>query len=245
MLMEGTVSGRFSWPRRCVLAMVGVFVLSLPITTLRAEPASGTSGADAADRTQSADAPAPDVASAPPAPENKSPQKPASGERVRDVDVESSLADFRQTAKHNLELSQTNFARRSAAERQFEAVKAAFEAETTSLDQVLEAQRRLAEARVSYARSASELGEDPVKREYVFALAALQASNQALNDARRIWKQVHRTYVEGEPGAMESQHEAQAREQYFQFKSQTQLLLGSYLKAKEAWAARTTPDGTR
>jgi len=237
MLMEGTVSGRFSWPTCCGLAMVGVFVLSLPITTLRAEPSSGASGADAADR--------PQAAPASPASENPSPQKPALGERASDVDVEGSLADFRQTAKHNLELSQTNFARRSAAERQFEAVKAAFDAETTSLDQLLDAQRRLAETRVSYAKTACNLGEDPIKREYGFALASLQTANQALNDARQIWKQVHRTYVEGEPGAKESQQEAQAREQYFQFKSQTQLLLGSYLKAKEAWDARTSPAGTR
>ncbi|HEV3138104.1 MAG TPA: hypothetical protein VGZ26_09370, partial [Pirellulales bacterium] len=99
-------------------------------------------------------------------------------------------------------------------------------------------QRRLAEARVSYARTASDLGEDPVKREYVFALAALQATNQALNDARKIWKQVRREYVDAEPGGNESRQEAQAREQYFQFKSQTQKMLDGYLNAKAVYDKR-------
>jgi hypothetical protein len=53
----------------------------------------------------------------------------------------------------NYELTQTNFNRALAADRQVEAVQAAFEAETVTLDQLLEAQRRRAEAQTSYFRT--------------------------------------------------------------------------------------------
>ena len=53
----------------------------------------------------------------------------------------------------NYELTQTNFNRTLAADRQVEAVQAAFEAETVTLDQLLEAQRRRAEAQTSYFRT--------------------------------------------------------------------------------------------
>jgi hypothetical protein len=53
----------------------------------------------------------------------------------------------------NFALAQTNFNRRVAAERQVEAVQAAYDAGTVTLDQLLDAQRRRAEAESSYARA--------------------------------------------------------------------------------------------
>ena len=50
-------------------------------------------------------------------------------------------------------LSQTNFNRRVAAQRQVEAVQAAYETETVTIDRVLEAQRRLAVAESEFFRS--------------------------------------------------------------------------------------------
>jgi beta-lactamase regulating signal transducer with metallopeptidase domain len=157
-------------------------------------------------------------------------------------DPEKLLAEFRMTAERNIKLVETNYARRVAAERQLEAVKAAYEAETVTLDQVLEAQRRWTETRISYARTVSDLATVPAaQREYVFALACLKASNDALNDAKQIWKKVHAAYVAGSEGG-EAKEEAQAREQYLQFKAQFQKLLSGYLKAKAAYEGRKAAD---
>jgi hypothetical protein len=53
----------------------------------------------------------------------------------------------------NFALAQTNYNRRVAAERQVEAVQAAYDANTVTFDQLLDAQRRRAEAESSYYRS--------------------------------------------------------------------------------------------
>jgi hypothetical protein len=53
----------------------------------------------------------------------------------------------------NFALSQTNFNRRVAAERQVEAVQAAYDAGTVTFDQLLDAQRRRADAESGYYRS--------------------------------------------------------------------------------------------
>ena len=50
-------------------------------------------------------------------------------------------------------MTETNFNRTLAADRQVEAVQAAYEAETVTLDQLLEAQRRRADAQTSYFRT--------------------------------------------------------------------------------------------
>jgi hypothetical protein len=162
-------------------------------------------------------------------------------DRALAVNLEKLLAEFRKSAELNIKLAATNDARRVAAQRQLDAVEAAYEAETVTLDQVLDAQRRLAETRCSYARVVSDLATDPAQREYVRALASLTASNEALRDAKRIWKKVHAAYVVGSKGG-EAKEEAQAREQYFQFKTQTQKLLPGYLKAKAAYEGRKADD---
>ena len=75
--------------------------------------------------------------------------------RLQDEELEAShaLVEAVRNVDTNFALSQTNFNRRVAAERQVEAVQAAYDANTVTLDQLLDAQRRRAEAESSYYRS--------------------------------------------------------------------------------------------
>ncbi len=75
--------------------------------------------------------------------------------RLQDEELEVShaLVEAVRNVDTNFALSQTNFNRRVAAERQVEAVQAAYDAGTVTLDQLLDAQRRRAEAESSYARA--------------------------------------------------------------------------------------------
>ncbi|MBI3837100.1 MAG: TolC family protein [Planctomycetia bacterium] len=67
--------------------------------------------------------------------------------------------------------------------------------------------------------------------ELAFAWRNLETSNTALNSAKQTWKKIHLLYVVGSKGG-EAKEEAQAREQYFQFKSTTQTLLNELLRAE-------------
>lgn len=75
--------------------------------------------------------------------------------RLQDSELEVShqLGDALRNLEGNYELTQTNFNRRVAAEKQVEAVKAAFDANTITIDVLLDAQRRRADAEVAYYRS--------------------------------------------------------------------------------------------
>ncbi len=75
--------------------------------------------------------------------------------RLQDEELEAShaLVEAVRNVDTNFALSQTNFNRRVAAERQVEAVQAAYDAGTVALDQLLDAQRRRAEAESAYARA--------------------------------------------------------------------------------------------
>jgi outer membrane protein TolC len=75
--------------------------------------------------------------------------------RLQDEELEAShaLVEAVRNVDTNFALAQTNFNRRVAAERQVDAVQAAYDAGTVTLDQLLEAQRRRAEAESSYARA--------------------------------------------------------------------------------------------
>ncbi len=75
--------------------------------------------------------------------------------RMQDSELEVShqLGDAIRNLDGNYDLAQSNFNRRVAAEKQVEAVKAAFEADTVTLDLLLDAQRRRADAEVAYYRS--------------------------------------------------------------------------------------------
>jgi len=75
--------------------------------------------------------------------------------QLQDEELEAShaLVDAVRNVDTNFALAQTNFNRRVAAERQVEAVQAAYDANTVTLDQLLDAQRRRAEAESAYYRS--------------------------------------------------------------------------------------------
>jgi outer membrane protein TolC len=70
-----------------------------------------------------------------------------------ELEVSHALVEAIRNIDTNFALAQTNFNRRVAAERQVEAVQAAYDAGTTTFDQLLDAQRRRAEAESSYYRS--------------------------------------------------------------------------------------------
>jgi outer membrane protein TolC len=70
-----------------------------------------------------------------------------------ELEVSHALVEAIRNVDTNFALAQTNFNRRVASERQVEAVQAAYDAGTTTFDQLLDAQRRRAEAESSYFRS--------------------------------------------------------------------------------------------
>ena len=75
--------------------------------------------------------------------------------RLNDQELELShqLADAIRDLDANFVVAQSNFNRRVAAQKQVESVEAAYDAGTVTLDLLLDAQRRLADAESSYYRS--------------------------------------------------------------------------------------------
>ena len=71
----------------------------------------------------------------------------------QELEVSHQLADALRDLDRFYVLSQTTFNRRVAAERQVEAVRAAYETQTVTLDVLLDAQRRLADSESAYYRS--------------------------------------------------------------------------------------------
>ena len=74
----------------------------------------------------------------------------------QELEVSHQLADAIRDVDTNYTLAQTNFNRRVAAEQQVEAVQAAYEAGTVTLDLLLEAQRRRSDAEAAYYRSLTD-----------------------------------------------------------------------------------------
>jgi len=68
-------------------------------------------------------------------------------------EISHRIADAMRQLELTYQLTQTNFNRALAADRQAEAARVAFEGETVTIDQLLEAQRRQAEAQTSYYRT--------------------------------------------------------------------------------------------
>ncbi len=75
--------------------------------------------------------------------------------KLQDLELEIShqLADAVRQLEYNYILTQTNFNRTLAADTQVDAVQAAFDAETVTLDLLLEAQRRRAESQATFFRT--------------------------------------------------------------------------------------------
>lgn len=85
--------------------------------------------------------------------------------RLQDAELEIShqLTDAVRQLDLNYKLTQTNFNRTLAADNQVDALEAAFEAQTVTLDQLLEAQRRRAEAQTSFFRTLLDYQRSIVK----------------------------------------------------------------------------------
>lgn len=71
----------------------------------------------------------------------------------QELELSHQLAHAVRNLDAGFTLTRTNFNRRVAAQRQVEAVSAAYETQTVTLDVLLDAQRRLAEAEIGYFRS--------------------------------------------------------------------------------------------
>jgi beta-lactamase regulating signal transducer with metallopeptidase domain len=230
MIMERTAPSRLSWPQRGALLVSGALLLSVSLTALQAEPTTSESAAPKSGPFQASQGQEAGTT----APATKPARAAAATTRIASLDESNqlgdSLADLVRSARLNIELSETDLIRCEAMERQLAAIETAFDAGTVTVDQLLEAQRRMVDARVSYAKTVCKLAAGSVKGEYIFSLASLTAFNEALKSARRVWKKTH-----GE--AVESSEESQARAQYFQVKAQVQERLQDYLKAKSAWEA--------
>lgn len=74
----------------------------------------------------------------------------------QELELQHGLAEAIRDLDTNYRLAQTNFNRRVAAQRQVEAVQAAYDAGTVTLDLLLEAQRRRADAEAAYYRSITD-----------------------------------------------------------------------------------------
>ncbi len=73
--------------------------------------------------------------------------------KEQELEVTHQLGDAIRNLVNNYNLTQTNFNRRVAAEKEVEAVLTAYESGTVTIDTVLDAQRRRADAEVAYFRS--------------------------------------------------------------------------------------------
>jgi outer membrane protein TolC len=73
--------------------------------------------------------------------------------KEQELEISHQLAHAVRHLEKGLVLTRTNFNRRIAAKRQVEAVAAAYETDTVTLDLLLDAQRRLAEAEIQFFRS--------------------------------------------------------------------------------------------
>ncbi len=230
-----------------ILIAVSLAVLPLSVRTLWAEPP-----ASPAEVTTEPSQPRPSATTAPPETDALTNELPsADDESVTDkalksqdlldlekTKVESELDQIIKKAAMSVSIVETNMKRREAAQRQVEAMEAAYEAGSVTLDQLLESQRRLAAAEMTYARKVCELSTDQDKRRLLLAQAAVLVSKDATENARRTWQKVYTLYRTGGPGG-EPQQEAQAREQFYQFKSQLQRVRDQYGLAQDRTGSLT------
>ncbi|HWC91369.1 MAG TPA: TolC family protein, partial [Pirellulales bacterium] len=88
--------------------------------------------------------------------------------RLQDFELEVSneMAGAVRTLEYSYAVAQTTFNRRVAAEKQVEAVQAAFDAETVTLDLLLTAQQARADAELSYFRLLTDYAKSIVNLHY-------------------------------------------------------------------------------
>jgi len=101
-------------------------------------------------------------------------RKTGTDERSHEFERElaNEMVNLMRNASLNFTLSRTNQSRYAAAERQFRAVFEAYKSKTVSLDEVLEAIRRRADARSSYGTTVIGMAASPARRDYLNAYSS-------------------------------------------------------------------------
>ncbi len=150
-----------------------------------------------------------------------------------DNDVfESKAKALALNAKGDSALAETNAKRRDAAARQLEAMESAYEAGTVTIDQLLEAQRRHSEAQMVYYQTILQTDSDSADHRRLLHEANVVVAKDATISARRTWQKAYAKYRQGVQGG-EASVEAQAREQFYQFKQQFEQAKRGYLEELE------------
>lgn len=136
----------------------------------------------------------------------------------------------------NMSLCATNHNRMIAAQKQVEAVQAAWNAGTVTLDLLLESQRREVDAKCAYARTIADLSNVTGDKTAVAAnerryqLIDLKSRKEGRDKAVQLWKDIHALAVAGKKGG-EADKEAAAREQYFFFRSEVETAQANVYRA--------------
>lgn len=222
MILDGSSATRTWWRRHTAMTLVALAALPLSVRALWAEPPIESLGVTEA-----------------PASHESQPK------RNDDSESSESSNEFGQAARARLETIKNETlrgiatvryvsARLEAATRQLQAVTAAYEADTVTLDQLLEAQRRFAQTQIDNVTAVGDLCADRTERDLLTSEACLDVSNEALEQARVLWKKIYKRMAGDGNSPSEARDEAQAREQYFHFKTQTQVHLRSYFEARKA-----------
>ena len=197
MILEPQPHRRQSLFACLVLVALAVAVLPLSVERLWAAPIAATAQQTAEPNPQ----PSPAVESQRPVAPNA--EDAAANEPVGDNS--DPLGEDRELTENNVErefnrliaqlpgrFAQTNFNRRQAAWQQVEAIQAAYEAKTVTLDQLLESERRLADAKMKYAREVCEICPDLGRRKLLLAEASLIVGIESVQQARQTWMHVHK-----------------------------------------------------
>ncbi len=247
MILEPLPVRRAAWRSRLVLLVFGLAVLPLSVRTLWAEPASEPSTA-ATDATAAPPSETPPDSEADPAEPESAPQPSPGGKFVEgeagkdwqfELTREQVEQQMRDLVKNTLDPVHAASERRKIAKLELQKLYKEFDAGTVTIDALLEAQRRLADAEVSFARHATALCKDEKQRKRLRLEANLLITQEALNNARRIWQKVYKLYRTGSSGG-EANVEAQAREQFYQFKSQLEAVREEYRQFTAAAAGDDT-----
>ena len=255
MILQGRKTDRLSWKTQLALTVLGLLVLPLAMTAANAdspEPVQKDSSTikttappkaenDTLTVEQRIERIEEQLKSLPASsvPDSNGPIRPASGVAPSVDSHAPRLDQHRRTFDGALEkLNKINgeidlctsiFNRKIAAEKQVEAVEAAFDAGTVTLDLVMDAQRRELDANYAYAQSLLDVdrlvGGLDSEMEWIHAWFKLTAAKQARDKALRLWQKVHKQFVLGKD---DGKLDAVAREQYFFFRKSVQAALLEY-----------------
>jgi hypothetical protein len=133
-------------------------------------------------------------------------------------------------ADTKLVLYKTNFNRLVAAKRQCEAIKEAYDAGTVSFDLLLESQRTKVDADLACVNSIFDLAPQSTdQKQRHLTLEKVRVYREARDLALQTWKDVHAKKIVGAKGG-EPDRDAQAREQYFLYRTALQSSVAELLK---------------